>query len=92
MIRPATHRNNGCNRKLNSNNKSGYPGVSFNKATGKWTAQIKINGKNKFLGRFNTAYEAHLAYEAAAKKLHGKFKRSCHKSQSAENDSRIMKS
>lgn len=75
MIRPATHSENGRSRKLHSNNTSGYKGVSFNKANGKWEARINIDGKQKHLGYFNTAYEAHLSYEKAAKKYFGKFRR-----------------
>lgn len=37
----------------------------------KWRACIKHQGKNKSLGYFNTEQEAHAAYVAAAKEIHG---------------------
>jgi len=43
-----------------------YPvGVSFDKARGKFMAYLRINGKVKFLGRFNTPEEAFFAYKLA---------------------------
>lgn len=75
MLRPATHDKNCYNKGLRSDNTSGYPGVTFDKNSGRWKAQITIDRKTKHLGLFDTAYEAHLAYEKAAKRLFGKFKR-----------------
>lgn len=43
-----------------------YKGVSYFKRTGKWIAQIAIDGKNKGLGYFLTAEDAARAYDAAA--------------------------
>jgi len=43
-----------------------YPvGVYFNKASGKFMAQLRINGKLKHLGYFNTAEEAFRVYKLA---------------------------
>ena len=43
-----------------------YPvGVHFDKYAGKFKAQLAINGKVKFLGRFNTPEEAFQAYKLA---------------------------
>lgn len=75
-IRAATPSNNMCNARIRSDNKSGYPGVSWDKLREKWRAQINIKGKSYYIGLFNTAYEAHLAYEKAAKELHGEFAKS----------------
>lgn len=42
---------------------SQYKGVSFDKSRKKWLAQIKINYKKIFLGRYETEEEAKNAYE-----------------------------
>jgi hypothetical protein len=72
-LRVATHAQNLRNRGKNKNNKSGYKGVYWHKATKKWKAQIKVNGKEKYLGLFDNPEDAHKAYCEAAKELHGKF-------------------
>lgn len=46
---------------------SEYRGVTFYKATNKWRAQIRINGKLKHIGLFQTELEAHQAYLKAEK-------------------------
>ena len=48
---------------------SEYRGVTFYKATNKWVAQIRINGKNKYLGLFKTELEAHNAYQNVLKDI-----------------------
>jgi len=54
-----TNSENMQNRRGNQrNNKSGYRGVAFHPKTGKWTAQITINMRKKYLGLFNTPEEA----------------------------------
>lgn len=52
---------------------SRYLGVTKLK-DGKWQASIVIKGKNKYIGRFTTEKEAHLAYEKAKQsyELNGK--------------------
>lgn len=43
-----------------------YPvGVYFNKCAGKFTARLRINGKQKFLGSFTTPEDAFFAYKLA---------------------------
>ena len=70
-LREATNSQNMQNLLVaNSNNKTGLLGASVDKATGKFQAQIKLNGKNKFLGRFNTALEAHHAYVQEKRRVH----------------------
>jgi hypothetical protein len=57
------------NRRLQSNNTSGYRGVSLDGKT--WAAYAHVAGKRKLLGLFSTARLAAQAYDIAAKKLYG---------------------
>ena len=50
------------NQRIYKNNKSGYRGVSFNKSLNKYIAQIRVNKINIYLGSFQTAVEAGIAY------------------------------
>ena len=42
--------------------KDGLRGAHFDKARGKWLSQIRVDGSQQFLGRFDTEQEAHEAY------------------------------
>jgi hypothetical protein len=59
-LRVATNAENMQNRttEANSNSTSGVRGVGFKSQTGRWTAQVKINGTKKHLGSFKTIEEA----------------------------------
>ena len=72
-LRIVSRSQNGMNRCSQSNNTSGYKGVSFYKPTGKWRAKIMRQGRTKYLGYFPTAEAAASAYDLAAKNLHGEF-------------------
>lgn len=72
-LRVSTASQNNCNTGARSNNKSGFKGVSLDKESGRWLANISFSGKRKTLGRFSTPEEAHGAYCAAAAELHGEF-------------------
>ncbi len=61
------------NSRQRKNNTSGYRGVSWCKRTGRWFAQITVNGKNRGLGQYLTKLEAASAYNKAAKSHFGKF-------------------
>lgn len=76
-LREATHSENQCNRRVPSNNKSGFKGVSWKKDLGKWQVQIKAGAINRFLGHFDEDKldEAAAAYAKAAQELHGEFAR-----------------
>ena len=50
------------NRRIHTNNTSGYKGVSYNKRRGKYQVQIKVNNKRIHLGYFLTAVEGAIAY------------------------------
>ncbi len=72
-LRLATRKQNGRNRRRNRNNTSGYKGVYWHKANGKWAAQIVVNGKRRHLGYFDDPRDAYAAYCEAAYALHGEF-------------------
>lgn len=48
---------------IQSNNTSGYRGVSFHKKTNKWSSKIRVNKKDIHLGYFNKPLEAGIAYD-----------------------------
>jgi hypothetical protein len=61
---------NRCDSKLlQSNNTSGFRGVSYIKGREKWRAKIVIKGKERHLGYFDSAIKAALAYDTANNKL-----------------------
>ena len=55
-------------------NKLGVRGVWITKS-GKYVARIKVAGKKKYLGLFDTIEKASLAYARAAKDAFGEFAR-----------------
>ncbi len=64
---------NSRNRIRQRDNKSGYKGVCYHKKSGKWVAQIHVDGKNFNLGYFITSEDAARAYDIAALDLHKEF-------------------
>ena len=74
-LRPASYSQNACNKRKQSNNKVGAKGVSFDKYTRRYAANIAINKQQIHLGRFDTVEEAVAAYERAAAIYHGDFAR-----------------
>jgi hypothetical protein len=74
-LRLCTESQNCFNRPKQSNNKSGFKGVSWHKQKTKWVAQIKIDKRNKFLGFFSNPLEAYKKYCEVAKLHYGEFAR-----------------
>lgn len=74
-LRHATKSENMRNKCARADNKSGFKGVSWCKANGKWLASIRLHQKSHNLGYHTTPESAHEAYCQAAKKLHGEFAR-----------------
>lgn len=72
-MRYATYSQNGLNRGKSVDNTSGYKGVSFNKARGKWQVRISINGTETHIGLFDNVEDAARAYDRAALEFHGEF-------------------
>lgn len=66
---------NSMNSKVYRNNKTGFRGVSFNKKLGKYTAYLKYDGKNHWLGFFDTALDASLVYQKKALEKYPGFSR-----------------
>ncbi|WP_162292051.1 HNH endonuclease [Stenotrophomonas maltophilia] len=69
-LRAVTTSGNAQNRKLRSDNSSGYVGVSWHRQTQKWWAQIDHEGRRISLGLHATPEAASKAYLKAKKDLH----------------------
>jgi hypothetical protein len=61
------------NRRLRSDNTSGYKGVFRLSSTGKWQARITVDKRRVHLGTFDDPETAYSAYKKAARKYHGEF-------------------
>lgn len=72
-LRLATKPQNAYNTAISKRNTSGFKGVSQNKITKRWMAQLIFEGERIYLGYFSTPEEAYKVYTRTAKKLHGKF-------------------
>ena len=72
-LREATKSQNAANSKLSVLNTSGHKGVIFDKERQKWIAQIKVNYKNIFLGRFEDYEKACKIRDDAVVKYFGEF-------------------
>jgi hypothetical protein len=55
--------------------RAGLKGCKFDKRTSRWSARIRKDGKETYLGSFNAEKDAHKAYLAAAMLLFGDFAR-----------------
>jgi hypothetical protein len=71
-LRLATVSQNAANRRIGSNNTSGYKGVSEKKDV-KRTKHWRANAGGINLGCFATAKQAALAYDAKVRELYGEF-------------------
>lgn len=72
-LRIASVSENQMNRRIQSNNKSGYRGVYFYHQNKKWHAQIQVGKKKIHVGYFKDIVDAVKAYNKAALKYHGEF-------------------
>ena len=86
-LRLATASQNGMNKEKQSNNTSGYVGVSWNKKSNKWRSRIHINKKEIFLGEYVDIQDAIDARRKAEEKYFGEFgyRRSRGKNERSEN-------
>jgi hypothetical protein len=72
-LRPCTRTLNNCNIQRRSIGESGLRGAYLDKRNLTWYSHIQFGGQYKFLGTFDSALQAHKAYEAEAERLHGEF-------------------
>lgn len=62
-LRWATQQEQSINRRIQSNNTSGFRGVCFDKLANKWRASMSIDGKTKNIGLYDTAEAASDAFQ-----------------------------
>jgi hypothetical protein len=68
-LRSVTHQDNMINCARHVSGSSRFRGVSWHIRQGCWIAQITVDRKNIYLGRFSTELAAHEAYTAARGRL-----------------------
>jgi hypothetical protein len=68
-LREVSRQTNSQNQRFGRN--GGLIGTSFYKRTGRWRADIRVDGKRISLGYFDTAEEAHEMYVKAKRIHHG---------------------
>ena len=74
-LRPADKSQNGANRGKPSNNTSGFKGAFYDKKAQVWFSQIQYRKRLHYLGRYESAEDAHEAYSLVAEMLQGEFAR-----------------
>lgn len=72
-LRPANRSLNAVNSKIRAGKTSKFRGVLWDKSRCKWAAYIKIDGKTKNLGRFDSEIVAAEKYRMEAIKQYGEF-------------------
>jgi HNH endonuclease len=70
-LRAVTRQTNNRNRQRNANSASGFKGVYWHKGARKWRADIRHNGRMKYLGLFDSAIVAAQCFDRAAIELRG---------------------
>lgn len=72
-MRKVSDSQNQFNKRIQVGGTSKHKGVHWHKASQKWFAQIKADGKHYYLGLFVDEIEAAKAWDSKAKVLHGKY-------------------
>jgi len=66
-LRDVTNEINQKNSYLNENSSSGINGVCWNKRKGRWSVRVSIEKKRKFVGYYETIFDAAAAYIKASR-------------------------
>lgn len=74
-LRASTQAENNRNKNMHSNNTSGYKGVSWSTRRSKYIAGITYDHKYIYIGQFECAKDAAIAYDEMAITLFGEFAR-----------------
>lgn len=74
-LRGASYSENQFNRKMNSNNTSGYKGVTWHEPSKKWVAKLRHDKKLFHIGVFTDIEEAAKAVKLKREELHKEFAR-----------------
>lgn len=74
-LRVCSRQQNSWNRGLESTNTTGFKGVSYRPEYSKYEAKIRFHVRRYYLGMFDTAEEAAMAYDAAAEAAFGDYAR-----------------
>lgn len=72
-LREASSGQNKANVGLRADNTSGFKGISLDRRTGRWRAEVQHKGRRIFLGTHATPEQAHAAYLRGALTYHGTF-------------------
>lgn len=71
-LRDVTRSQNNFNSERDTGT-SGLRGAYLDSRVQRWYSKIQISGQVKWLGHFDTAMEAHLAFMAAVEQYHGEY-------------------
>jgi hypothetical protein len=72
-LRKCTKNQNGYNQPIRKNSRSGIKGLTWHSRDKAWEAQIRVNGKGVYLGRFKHPEDARKALEDARAEYHKEF-------------------
>lgn len=72
-LRPVTRSQNRRNSRKRTDNTSGHIGVYWHKQKRRWEAQVKLDGRRRSAGYYDTPEEAARARDALALELHGSY-------------------
>jgi hypothetical protein len=72
-LRYATNSQNQANKRVQSNNKTGYKGICWNKRRSRWRVQVWLGGKAVYEKSFVSLQDAIEAHSREATRIYGEF-------------------